>query len=96
MAGRTHSGVHAEPITFGFKMAIFYEEFKTATATHETSPRDHPGRESFRRGWNLILISIQKVEAIVCEELGARSGIGQQPDYSSVTATLNILLLSPT
>lgn len=27
MIGRTH-GIHAEPITFGFKMALFYEEMK--------------------------------------------------------------------
>lgn len=27
MVGRSH-GVHAEPITFGLKMAVFYEEFK--------------------------------------------------------------------
>ncbi|MFZ5801945.1 MAG: adenylosuccinate lyase [Candidatus Omnitrophota bacterium] len=27
MVGRTH-GIHAEPITFGLKMAVFYEEFK--------------------------------------------------------------------
>lgn len=27
MIGRTH-GVHAEPITFGFKMALFYDEFR--------------------------------------------------------------------
>ncbi len=27
MAGRTH-GIHAEPITFGFKLAIWYDEFR--------------------------------------------------------------------
>ncbi len=27
MIGRSH-GIHAEPVTFGFKLAVFYEEFK--------------------------------------------------------------------
>ncbi len=29
MMGRTH-GIHAEPVTFGFKLLVFYEEFKRA------------------------------------------------------------------
>lgn len=36
MVGRSH-GVHAEPITFGLKMAIFYEEFKRNLGRLETA-----------------------------------------------------------
>ena len=36
MIGRTH-GVHAEPITFGFKMAVMYDEFGRAEKRLETA-----------------------------------------------------------
>ncbi len=36
MVGRSH-GVHAEPVTFGLKMALFYEEFKRNLFRLETS-----------------------------------------------------------
>lgn len=68
MAGRTH-GVHAEPITFGFKMAIFYEEFKRQLQ------RMKQARETIRVGKVSGAVGTYshidpKVETIVCEELG--------------------------
>ncbi len=39
MIGRTH-GVHAEPTTFGLKMAMFYDEFRRHLVRLETVQRD--------------------------------------------------------
>jgi adenylosuccinate lyase len=68
MIGRSH-GVHAEPITFGFKMAIFYQEFirakkRLAAALDEVSF----GKVSGAVG--TFAHMSPKVEEIVCEELG--------------------------
>src|SRR5215831_18290212 len=39
MIGRSH-GIHAEPVTFGLKMALMYDEFGRALARLETARRD--------------------------------------------------------
>lgn len=68
MVGRTH-GIHAEPITFGFKVAIWYEELGRQIE------RIKHARETVRVGkvsgavgtyWHID----PRVELIVCEELG--------------------------
>lgn len=68
MMGRTH-GIHAEPITFGLTLAIYYEEFKR----HLERMRN--AKETIRVGkvsgsvgtyWHID----PKVEVIVCSELG--------------------------
>jgi adenylosuccinate lyase len=68
MVGRTH-GIHAEPITFGLKMAIFYEEFKRHLQ------RMRCARETIRVGQVSGPVGTYSqidpaVEKIVCEELG--------------------------
>ncbi|HQH70583.1 MAG TPA: adenylosuccinate lyase [bacterium] len=67
MIGRTH-GVHAEPITFGFKMAIWYEELDRQIERLERA------RETVRVGKVSGAVGTYshvdpRVEVIVCEEL---------------------------
>ena len=68
MIGRTH-GVHAEPITFGFKMAVWYSQLK----------RDVERMKSARRSVNVGKISgavgifgnvDPRIEEFVCRRLG--------------------------
>jgi adenylosuccinate lyase len=68
MIGRSH-GIHAEPITFGLKMALMYDEF--GRAEHRLrSARDEIaiGKLSGAVGTHAHLDP--RVEAIVCEKLG--------------------------
>ncbi|MBI4354827.1 MAG: adenylosuccinate lyase [Candidatus Omnitrophica bacterium] len=71
MIGRTH-GVHAEPTTFGLKLAVFYDEFQ----------RHGCRLEGARRGMAVGKISgavgtfahvSPRVEAYVCKKLGLRA-----------------------
>lgn len=68
MVGRSH-GVHAEPITFGLKMAIFYEEFKRNQVRFEAAA------ETVRFGKISGAVGTfanvdPKVEVHVCKALG--------------------------
>ncbi len=70
MIGRSH-GIHAEPITFGLKMALMFDEFGRALdrlrrARHTAAV----GKLSGAVGTNAHLS--QKVEAHVCAQLGLR------------------------
>ena len=70
MIGRTH-GIHAEPITFGFKMAVWYEEMGR-------------NRDRLRRAREIISVGKisgavgtfatipPKIESYVCERLGLK------------------------
>ena len=51
MIGRTH-GVHAEPITFGFKLAVWYDELRRASELALPAREDDGRRQDFRRCWN--------------------------------------------
>jgi len=70
MVGRTH-GVHAEPTTFGLKLAVFYDEFqrhrsRLKTVAHEVSV----GKISGAVG---TFANVDpRVESQVCRELGLR------------------------
>jgi adenylosuccinate lyase len=94
MIGRTH-GIHAEPITFGLKLALWYEELK---------------RNKIRLNHALENISYGKisgavgtfahvppeVEAYVCEKLGLKpdpisNQIVQRDRYAEYMASLAIL-----
>lgn len=68
MVGRSH-GVHAEPITFGLKMALFYEEFKRNLVRFEAAAENiRYGKISGAVG---TFANVDpKVEAIVCKQLG--------------------------
>ncbi len=71
MIGRSH-GIHAEPITFGLKMALMYDEFGRALARLEAA------REVVRVGQLSGAVGTHahldpKVEAYVCKKLGLRA-----------------------
>lgn len=67
MVGRSH-GVHAEPITFGLKMALFYEEFKRNLERFERASENvRFGKISGAVG---TFANVDpKVEETVCEKL---------------------------
>jgi len=68
--GRSH-GVHAEPITFGFKLAVMYDEFKRALERLERVRNVVAvGKLSGAVGTGAHLPA--RVESYVCEKLGLR------------------------
>lgn len=68
MIGRSH-GIHAEPITFGLKMALMYDEFGRAIERLEQMrERVRVGKLSGAVGTHAHLDP--RVEATVCERLG--------------------------
>src|SRR5215471_14934403 len=70
MIGRSH-GIHAEPTTFGLKMALMYDEFGRALERLETARRDVAvGKLSGAVGTSAHLSP--KIEAAVCKKLGLR------------------------
>jgi adenylosuccinate lyase len=73
MIGRSH-GVHAEPITFGLKMALLYDEFGRAERRLRTA-RDAVavGKLSGAVGTHAHLDP--RVEAKVCQRLGLRADL---------------------
>ena len=70
MIGRSH-GVHAEPITFGLKLALMYDEFGRALRRLETARETAAvGKLSGAVGTSAHLSP--RLEAFVCERLGLR------------------------
>jgi adenylosuccinate lyase len=68
MIGRSH-GIHAEPITFGLKLALMYDEFGRALERFEQlQPRIRVGKLSGAVGTHAHLDP--RVEERVCERLG--------------------------
>jgi adenylosuccinate lyase len=68
MIGRSH-GIHAEPITFGLKLALMYDEFGRALERLEqVQPRIRVGKLSGAVGTHAHLDP--RVEEQVCERLG--------------------------
>jgi adenylosuccinate lyase len=70
MAGRSH-GVHAEPVTFGLKMALFYAEFERNLVRFERAAESVAyGKISGAVG---TFANVDpKVEALTCEKLGLK------------------------
>jgi len=70
MIGRSH-GIHAEPTSFGLKMALMYDEFGRALKRLETA-RDTAavGKLSGAVGTSVHLSP--RIEAYVCKQLGLR------------------------
>ena len=70
MAGRSH-GVHAEPITFGLKLALFYAEFERNLARFERAAESVAyGKISGAVG---TFANVDpKVEALTCKKLGLK------------------------
>jgi adenylosuccinate lyase len=68
MIGRSH-GIHAEPITFGLKLGLMYDEFsRSIERLQQTRSRIAVGKLSGAVGTHAHLDP--KVEAYVCEKLG--------------------------
>jgi adenylosuccinate lyase len=71
MIGRSH-GIHAEPITFGLKLALMYDEFGRALERLEqVQPRIRVGKLSGAVGTHAHLDP--RVEERVCERLGLKA-----------------------
>ena len=71
MIGRTH-GVHAEPITFGLKMALMYDEFSRALARLERA-RDTIAVGMISGAVGTYAHMDPKVEQYVCRKLGLQA-----------------------
>jgi adenylosuccinate lyase len=70
MIGRSH-GIHAEPTTFGLKLALMYDEFGRALQRLQTARKAVAiGKLSGAVGTSAHLSP--KVEAFVCQKLGLR------------------------
>ena len=73
MIGRSH-GIHAEPVTFGLKLALMYDEFGRAhERLSQTRERVRVGKLSGAVGTHAHLDP--RVEEQVCEKLGLKAAI---------------------
>src|SRR5580765_7150299 len=70
MIGRSH-GIHAEPTTFGLKMALMYDEFGRALQRLEVARKSVAVGKLFGAVGTSAHLS-PKIEAIVCKKLGLR------------------------
>ncbi|MDI3340368.1 MAG: adenylosuccinate lyase [Sphaerobacter sp.] len=97
MIGRTH-GVHAEPITFGFKLAVWYDELRRNRARLEAAREDiRVGKISGAVGTHANVPP--DVEEDVCALLGLKvapvsTQIIQRDRHAHVIAALAILASS--
>lgn len=94
MVGRSH-GVHAEPTTFGLKMALFYEEFKRNLKRLE-SAAENVGYGKISGAVGTFANVHPKVEARVCTGLGLKPApistqILQRDRHAEYLSTLAIL-----
>ena len=73
MIGRSH-GIHAEPVTFGLKLALMYDEFGRAEERlRQTRERIRVGKLSGAVGTHAHLDP--RVEERVCERLGLKAAV---------------------
>jgi len=97
MIGRTH-GVHAEPITFGFKLAVWYDELQRSRMRLEAAREDiRVGKISGAVGTHANVPP--EVEDDVCAMLGLAAApvstqIVQRDCHAHVVTTLAILASS--
>jgi adenylosuccinate lyase len=97
MIGRSH-GVHAEPITFGLKLALMFDEFGRAEERlAQTRERIRVGKLSGAVGTHAHLD--RKIERPVCEKLGLKAAtlstqIVQRDRHAEFLATLAIIASS--
>jgi adenylosuccinate lyase len=97
MIGRSH-GVHAEPITFGLKMALMYDEFGRAEERlAQTRERIRVGKISGAVGTHAHVDP--KVERAVCEKLGLKPAtlstqIVQRDRHAEFMTTLAVIASS--
>jgi adenylosuccinate lyase len=97
MIGRSH-GIHAEPITFGLKMALMYDEFGRAEQRLEAARKEVAvGKLSGAVGTHAHLDP--KVEARVCEKLGLKADplstqVVQRDRHAQFSANLAVVASS--
>jgi adenylosuccinate lyase len=94
MIGRSH-GIHAEPITFGLKLALMFDEFGRAVERlSQTRERIRVGKLSGAVGTHAHLDP--QIEREVCERLGLRAAtistqIVQRDRHAEFVATLALI-----
>ena len=97
MIGRSH-GVHAEPITFGLKLALMFDEFGRAEERlSQTRERVRVGKLSGAVGTHAHLDP--RIERAVCEKLGLKAAtistqIVQRDRHAEFLGTLAIIASS--
>ena len=97
MIGRSH-GVHAEPITFGLKLALMYDEFGRAIERlRQTRERIRVGKISGAVGTHAHVDP--KIERSVCERLGLKPAtlstqIVQRDRHAEFMTTLAVIASS--
>src|SRR5205823_5537265 len=97
MIGRSH-GVHAEPITFGLKLALMYDEFGRAEERlTQTRERIRVGKISGAVGTHAHVDP--KIERAVCEKLGLKPAtlstqIVQRDRHGEFMTTLAVIASS--
>jgi adenylosuccinate lyase len=97
MIGRSH-GVHAEPITFGLKLALMYDEFGRAEERlTQTRERIRVGKISGAVGTHAHIDP--KIERAVCEKLGLKPAtlstqIVQRDRHAEFVTTLAVIASS--
>jgi adenylosuccinate lyase len=97
MIGRSH-GVHAEPITFGLKLALMYDEFGRAIERlTQTRERVRVGKISGAVGTHAHIDP--KIERAVCERLGLKPAalstqIVQRDRHAEFMTTLAVIASS--
>ena len=97
MIGRSH-GVHAEPITFGLKLALMYDEFGRAEERlAQTRERIRVGKISGAVGTHAHIDP--KIERTVCEKLGLKPAtlstqIVQRDRHAEFITTLAVIASS--
>lgn len=97
MIGRTH-GIHAEPITFGFKMALWYEEMKRNLARMRRA-KDNISYGKISGAVGTFAHTSPFVEEYVCKKLGLKpdpvsTQIIQRDRHAEYFTTLAIIASS--
>jgi len=97
MIGRSH-GVHAEPITFGLKLALMFDEFGRAVERlTQTRERIRVGKINGAVGTHAHIDP--KIERVVCEKLGLKPAtlstqIVQRDRHAEFMTTLAVIASS--
>ena len=85
MVGRTH-GIHAEPTTFGAKLALWAMQVRRDRERLRARPRRHRGRQALGRGRHVLATSTPRSRRYVCEHARPHSR-SPPPRCSPATAT---------
>ncbi len=97
MIGRTH-GIHAEPITFGLKLAVWYDEMRR-NKTRLEQARDNIAYGKLSGPVGTHATVSPEIEAAVCEHLGltaapASNQILQRDRHAQYVTTLALIAAS--